>query len=85
MNTSGVQFIPVTTEKAVMLVEKDNVVTFTVNMKYQKAEIKKQFEEIFNVKVAKIRTLIKENKKYVFLKLKKEFPAIDLATKIGII
>lgn len=85
MKTVGIQFRSVTTEKAVMLVEKDNVLTFLVSMKYGKEEIKKQFEEVFEVKVKKIRTLIRGNKKYVYVQLKKEFPAIDLATKLGII
>lgn len=82
---SGIQFKPVTTEKAVMLIEKDNVLTFIISMKYNKEEIKKEFEELFDVKIEKIRTLIRDNKKTVLIKLKKQFPAIDLATKIGII
>lgn len=85
MNTSGIQFTPVATEKAVMLIERENVITFIVDMQYKKDEIKKQFQEVFDVKVKKIRTLTRANKKYVFIKLKKEFPAIDLATKIGVI
>ena len=85
MKTSGIQFKPVTTEKAVMLVEKDNVLTFVISMKHGKEEVKKEFEEIFDVKVERIRSLIRDNKKYVYVKLKKEFPAIDLATKIGVI
>ena len=85
MKTVGIQFKPVTTEKAVMLVERENVLTFTTSMKYAKDEIKKEFEGLFDVKVEKIRTSRRNNKKYVYVKLKKEFPAIDLATKIGII
>ena len=85
MKTAGIQFKPVTTEKAVMLVEKSNVLAFIVSMKYSKEEIKKQFEEIFDVKVKKVRSLNHGNKKHVYIQLKKEFPAIDLATKIGVI
>jgi large subunit ribosomal protein L23 len=55
---SGIQFKPVTTEKAVMLVEKDNVLTFIISMKYSKDEIKKEFEDLFDVKVEKVRTSI---------------------------
>jgi large subunit ribosomal protein L23 len=85
MKTAGIQFKPVTSEKAVMLVEKDNVLTFLVSMKYSKDEIKKQFEEVFDVKVKSVRTLIRDNKKIVYIQLNKDSPAIDLATKIGII
>ena len=43
-----------------------------------------EFEEVFNAKVQKIRTLVKGNRKYAYIKLKKEFPAIDIATKLGL-
>ena len=42
-------------------------------------------ESLFEVKVDRVRTLIKGNKKCAYVKLKKEFPAIDIATKLGII
>jgi len=74
---------PVITEKVVMLIEAQNVLTFETNKNKTKEEIKKEIEELFEVKVENIRTLIKKNKKYAYVKLKKEFPAIDLATKLG--
>ena len=76
---------PVVTEKAVMLIEAENVLTFKTNKNKNKADIKKEFEYLFDVKVKKIRVLISDNKKYAYIKLKKEFPAIDIATKLGII
>ena len=75
---------PIVTEKAVMLIEAQNVLTFETNKNKTKDEIKKEIEELFEVKVEKIRTLVKGNKKYAYIKLKKEFPAIDLATKLGL-
>lgn len=74
---------PITTEKAVMMIEKENVLTFEAPIKATKNEIRKEVEELFEVKVAKIRTLIRNNRTYSYVKLKKEFPAIDLATKLG--
>ena len=44
----------------------------------------KQVEELFEVKVNKVRTLIKGNKKYAYVKLNEKFPAIDIATKLGL-
>lgn len=76
---------PLTTEKAVMLIESQNVLTFQTEKEKTKEQIRKEIEELFEVKVEKIRTLIRENKKYAYVKLKKEFPAIDLATKLGLI
>jgi large subunit ribosomal protein L23 len=76
---------PVVTEKAVMAIERENVLTFQTEMKKTKEELKKEIEELFDVKIQSIRTLIRNNKKYVFIKLKKEFPAIDVATKLGLI
>lgn len=76
---------PVTSEKAVKLIDIDNTLIFTVERKASKEDIKKEIEQIFNVKVDKVRTLTRENKKYAYVKLKKENPAIDVATKLGMI
>jgi large subunit ribosomal protein L23 len=75
---------PIVTEKAVMMIERDNVITFQTSMKMEKKDIKKEIEEIFNVKIDKIRTLIKNNKKYAYIKLKGDTLAIDVATKLGL-
>ncbi len=75
---------PLTTEKAVLMIEEENVLTFQTNKKTTKKEIKKEIESLFNVKIEKVRTLVKNNKKNVYVRLKKEFPALDVATKIGI-
>ena len=74
---------PITSEKAVKLIDIDNTMLFETSRNSKKPEIQKEFESLFNVKVEKIRTLIKGNKKYVYIKLKKENPAIDIATKLG--
>ena len=75
---------PIVTEKAVMMIEAQNVLTFETGKNQTKAEIKKEIEELFKVKVKKVRTLIRGNKKHVYVKLNKEFPAIDVATKLGL-
>ena len=76
---------PIVTEKAVMAIEAQNVLTFLTEKEKTKTEIKKEIESLFKVKVDKIKTHIRGNKKYVHVKLKKEFPAIDVATKLGLI
>lgn len=75
---------PLVTEKAVMMIEKDNVLTFVTDMKDTKESIKKYIEEILDVKVEKVRTLIRNNKKYAYIKLNKDNLAIDVATKLGL-
>ncbi len=76
---------PITSEKAVKMIELDNTLLFEAPRRSKKPEIKKEIERIFSVKVEKIRTHIKANKKYAYVKLNKEFPAIDVATKLGMI
>jgi large subunit ribosomal protein L23 len=75
---------PIATEKTVKLIELENTLVFEVDRRMKKTEIKKEIEEMFNVKVKKIRVVIRQNKKYVYVRLKKEFKAIDLATKLGV-
>ncbi|MBI5803798.1 50S ribosomal protein L23 [Candidatus Pacearchaeota archaeon] len=76
---------PINSEKAVKMIDIDNTLFFETDRKQRKEEIKKEIEKTFNVKVEKIRTLIRMNKKYAYVKLKKENPAIDVATKLGMI
>ncbi len=75
---------PIATEKAIMKVEAENILTFLVEQKITKQEIKKEIEELFKVKVDKIRTQIRNNKKVAYVKLNKKDLAIDIATKLGL-
>jgi len=78
-------FKPIVTEKAVMAIETQNVLTFLTEKEKTKTEIKEEIANLFKVKVEKIRTHVRGNKKIVHVQLKKEFPAIDIATKLGLI
>ncbi|MBK9153570.1 MAG: 50S ribosomal protein L23 [Chloracidobacterium sp.] len=97
---------PVVTEKSVILkedsTEEDNgrktgqVLTFRVDLGARKPEIKKAIEEIFNVKVASVRTVNYEGKekrrgrqvgrrpnwKKAYVTLKKGEPMVDYAEAI---
>ena len=75
---------PVMTEKAVMMIESANVLTFLAPMKMEKEKIRQEIETLFNVKAKKIRTLIRNNKKYVYVKLGGDKLAIDVATELGL-
>lgn len=74
---------PIATEKAVMKIEAENVMTFEFDKRKSKDEIKKEIEEVLEVKVDKLRTQIRNNKKIVYAKLNTKTLAIDVATKLG--
>ena len=74
---------PITTEKAVKLIELENTLVFEVDRREGKDEIKKEIEKTFEVKVEGIRSLVRKNRKLVYVKLNEKNPAIDLATKLG--
>ena len=76
---------PVITEKAIGLIERENKLTFIVDLKATKADVKKEVEQKFNVKVAAvnvIRTLT--GKKKAIVKLTKAFKADDVAARLKI-
>lgn len=79
-----IQLKPIVTEKAVMMIEAQNVLTFQTGKEAGKQQIKKEIEELFKVEIEKIRTLIRGNKKYAYVRLKSKFAALDVATKLGI-
>ena len=76
---------PITSEKAVKMIDLDNTLLFEIERRNDKGAIKKEVEESFGVKVEKVRTLIKGNKKFAYVRLSKENLAIDVATKLGLI
>lgn len=57
---------PIVTEKTNDLKEKDGVITFSVDVKANKTQIKQAIEKIFDVKVESINTInVKPKKKRV--------------------
>ena len=76
---------PVTTEKAIRLIEIDNTILFQIGSKNNKKDIKIEFEKMFKVGIEKINIVNRGKNKIAYIKLKKNFPAIDIATKIGMI
>lgn len=76
---------PITSEKAVKMIDLDNTIIFETSMTSTKAQVKKEVEKLFNVKVEKVRTSIHNNKKFAYVRFAKTNPAIDIATKLGMI
>jgi len=74
------------TEKAVDLIEKENKLVFRVENRSTKADIKKDVEELYGVKVVQVNTSIDmRGKKKAFVKLSKKDSASDIATKLNIL
>ena len=76
---------PVTTEKAVNMLQLQNKLTFIVEPKATRGEIKKEVEAKFDVKVEKVNVLnMLSGKRKAFVKLTKDFKADDVAAKLKI-
>jgi len=76
----------VITQDAVSLIEKENKITFVVDIKATKRDIKRAVEELYGVKVQKVNTLITpRGEKKAYVKLAPEYKAADLAVELGIL
>ena len=77
---------PLLSEDAVTLLESENKITFIVNISSDKHDIKRAIQELYEVKVQNVRTLITpEGEKKAFVKLTPDFKASDLAVRLGIL
>lgn len=76
---------PITTEKAIRAIEIENKIMFIVDKRATKAEIIKDIKDKFKVKVSKVNVHLRKNEKIAIIKLKADTPAIDIATKLGMI
>jgi len=86
MKNSTILEAALTTEKAIRLLETENSVTFIVDRRASKNEIKREVERVFNVKVERVNTMIThKGKKKAIVKLTKEYKAMDVATKLGVL
>lgn len=65
--------------------ESENKLIFVVSLQARKQEISKAIEDEFNVQVQKVRTLIDtKGRKKAYVTFSQETPAIDVATKLGL-
>jgi large subunit ribosomal protein L23 len=77
---------PIATEKAINMIERNNVITYMVDMRVNKAQIKKEFEEGFKVKVDKVNVEIEpKNRKRAYIKINSQFKASDIALKLKLV
>ena len=84
MNGDNIIKYPLSTEKAIRLMESENKLVFIVERRAKKPEIKKAIETMFNIKIMKITTLITpQGGKKAYIQLSPENPALDIATDLG--
>ncbi len=83
---------PYVTEKSLNLLSgtasqnmKDgNRIEFIVKRTASKEDIRKAFEQLFEVKVEKVNTYIRRDGKHAIIKLRPEFSAEDIGMRIGV-
>ncbi len=77
---------PLSTEKALNMIDKNNTICYIVDFRSNKGQIKKEFEETFGVRIASINTEITmKNTKRAYIRLKPEFKAADVARKLKLV
>jgi len=77
---------PVTTEKAINQISKNNTLVFSVDKAENKQTIKKFIEGEYKVKVDSVNVMNNfQNKKIVYVKLAKDSSAMELASKLKVL
>lgn len=73
------------TEKSIRLMESENKLGFIVDRKATKPQIKEAVENQFNAKVKNVTTLTtSKGLKKAYVEFSEETPAINVATKLGL-
>ncbi len=77
---------PFITEKVTNMIDSDNTMEFLVEIGANKTEIKKELEELYDVEVISIRTMItSKGEKKATVKLAGDGSANELATTLGLL
>ena len=86
MNKYALIKYPLTTESSMKLIEDSNTLVFIVDIRANKRQIKNAIRELHNIEIARVNTLITPNGlKKAYVKLHKDFDALDVANRIGVI
>lgn len=76
---------PLATEKGIRSIEADNTIIFVVESKATKKDIKDAVEKAFSAKVTGVNMFNgPDGNKRAYVKFSAQTPAIDIATKLGI-
>ena len=75
---------PLSTEKAIKMMESENKLVFVVERKATKQQIREELKQRFSVDVVSVNTInTVRGKKHAYVRFNDESPAIDVATKLG--
>ena len=75
---------PMVSEKSFGMIEMENKLVFLVHRHATKQRIKQEIESLYEVRVAKINTVILPNgQKKAYVRLHPDEDAMDLAAKLG--
>ncbi|XP_029051843.1 60S ribosomal protein L23a isoform X1 [Osmia bicornis bicornis] len=86
MDAFNIIKFPLTTEAAMKKIEDNNTLVFIVHTLANKYHIKSSIKKLYDVDVAKVNTLIgPDGKKKAYVRLTRDYDALDVANKIGII
>lgn len=86
MDPYSIILYPVITERSIRLIENENKLTFIVNKKANKIQIRKAIEKLYNVRVESVNTLIDpKGRKKALIKLHPDYKASDIAIKLKIL
>jgi len=77
---------PLTTESSMKLIEDSNTLVFIVDIKANKRQIKAAVKELYSIECDKVNTLITpRGLKKSYVKLSKDYDALDVANRVGVI
>lgn len=77
---------PLMTEVTSRILETENKLVFVVNVRANKVDVKRAVEELYEVRVDNVNTLITpRGEKKAFVKLHPDYKAVDVAIKLGIL
>lgn len=82
----GIIKYPLTTESSMKLIEDSNTLVFIVHIKSNKRQIKQAVKDDYQIECDKINTLITpRGLKKAYVRLSKDFDALDVANRVGVI
>ena len=86
LDTFSVIKYPLTTESSMKLIEDSNTLVFIVDIKANKRQIKAAVRELYNIECEKVNTLITpRGLKKSYVRLSKDYDALDVANRVGVI
>jgi len=76
---------PYITEKTTVIIDEMNVLTFIVDVRAKKPQIKREIEKLFDVTVTSVKTMITNNgNKKALITLSEEDSAGELISRLGV-